>query len=446
MLPKKVIFPLGMRTTPAHFQQQDRYFEESAKFRVRALLPHAWGFTEFMIDEQLLNLAKVVVSKGSGIMPDGTLFSIGPGAKALSIDIPPGTTNARIMLSLPIAVQGGTEVRGLETLGLSTRYIRVAEQVRDNNVYEGKPSQPFPVELGEPDFQLLFEDDADLKGFVTMPVAKVVECRPDGTVILDKEFLPTFIHIEASVILSSYLREIIGLLSHRGDHLAVRVSNAGQTGSAELAEFLLLQCINRMEPIFNHLSRTPGAHPEAFFRELLALVGELSTYIEGTKRPDDLPVYDHSDQYTTFMNIMLRARETLSMVLEQHAVRLPLQQRADNVKLVAIHDKKLLGTASFILVAQADVDKESLRNLLPKQIKIGTPENIRSLVNSHLPGVKIMPLPVAPRQIPFHAGKIYFRLEFSSKERAQFELSTGCAIHVSGTFPGLQMEFWAIKE
>jgi type VI secretion system protein ImpJ len=446
MLPRKVLWLLGMRTSPAHFQQQDRYVEESAKFRARALRPHAWGFTEFMIDEHLLNLAKVVVSKGAGIMPDGTLFELGHGTTALSIDIPPGTTSRRIMLSLPIAVEGGTEVRGPETAGLSTRYLRATEPVRDNIVYEGKPSQSFPIDLGTLDFQLLFEDDAALRGFVTMPVAKIVECRPDGAVILDKEFMPTFLHIEASAVLSSYLREIIGLLTHRGDHLAVRVSDANQTGTAELADFLLLQCINRMEPVFMHLSETPCVHPESFFRELLSLVGELSTYIAGAKRPAGLPVYDHGDQYATFMSIMLRSREVLSMVFEQHAQVLKLQQRPDGIKTAAIHDKRLLATASFILVAQADMDKEGLRNLLPKQIKIGTPENIRDLVNSHLPGVKIRPLPVAPRQIPFHAGKIYFRLEFSSKERAQFEMSTGCAIHVSGTFPGLQMEFWAIKE
>lgn len=446
MLTKRVIWPLGMRTTPAHFQQQDRFFEESSIYRANSLRPHAWGFTDFMIDEQMLNLAKVVISRGTGILPDGTLFELDHGAKALSIDIPHGTTNRRIMLALPITVAGGIEVRGPGTLGLSTRYVRIAEEVRDNNVYEDRATQPWHVELGTPDFQLLFEGDSELRGYVTMPVAKVVECRPDGTVIFDKDFLPTFLHIEASTVLSSYLREIIGLLSHRGDHLAVRVSNAGQTGSAELADFLLLQCINRIEPLFRHMSEIPSVHPESFFRELLSLVGELATYIDGNKRPDSLPVYDHGDQHTSFLKIMMRARESLSQVLEQHAVNLPLQERDGNIRMVPIHDKKLLGTASFILVAQADMDKEGLRKLLPRQIKIGTPENIRSLVNSHLPGVKLTPLPVAPRQIPFHAGKVYFQLEFSSKERAQFELSTGCAIHVSGSFPGLQMDFWAIKE
>lgn len=445
MLPKRVIWSMGASVSPMHFQQQDRFFEESMRFRGTALTPYAWGFTDFMIDEQLLSLGKIVLSRGAGILPDGTLFEVGQD-QALSLDVAPGATNRRVMLSIPIVVPDGTESRGTGTLGIATRYIRTPQTVRDNNVYEDRPSQSAPIECGKLDFQLLFEDDADLKGFITMPVAKIIECRPDGTVILDKDFLPTFLHIAASTILSSYLREVIGLLNHRGDHLAVRVSNAGQTGSAELADFLLLQCINRMEPLFAHLAKIPCAHPEDFFQKLLSLVGELSTYVEGAKRPQSLPGYDHGDQHATFLNLMLQARYALSMVLEQHAVRLPIQERRDNVKLVPVHDKKLLSTAVFILVAQADMDKEALRNLLPRQIKIGTPENIRDLVNSHLPGVKIAPLPAAPRQIPFHAGKTYFQVEFLSKERAQFELSTGCAIHVSGTFPGLQMEFWAIKE
>ena len=140
------------------------------------------------------------------------------------------------------------------------------------------------------------------------------------------------------------------------------------------------------------------------------------------------------------------ARYALSMVLEQHAVMLPLQQRKNNIQLAPIHDKNLLGTALFVLVAQADMDQEKLREPLPKQIKIGTPENIRELVNTHLPGVKIRPMPVAPRQIPFHAGKSYFQLDFSSSQRAQLESSTGCALHVSGTFPGIVLQLWAIKE
>ncbi|HLA32255.1 MAG TPA: type VI secretion system baseplate subunit TssK, partial [Pseudomonas sp.] len=90
-------------------------------------------------------------------------------------------------------------------------------------------------------------------------------------------------------------------------------------------------------------------------------------------------------------------------------------------------------------------DSEELRNRLPAHLKVGPVERIRQLVNLHLPGIKVKPLPVAPRQIPFHSGKTYFALELGSEELAQLERSGGFAFHVSGEFSGLELKFWAIR-
>ena len=446
MLPEKVMWTDGQAVSPVHFQQQDRYVDAQLRFRGEMLHGYPWGFTEFVIDEQYLGLGKIVIAQARGILPDGTLFEIGHGHEALTLDIPPGVSNRRVVLALPLTIAGGSEAKDPETLGVSTRHLRTPVQIRDYNVYRDKNSREVAITCGRYNLQLMFEDDSDLSGYVAMPVIHIIECRQDLTVLLDKECQPTYLHMQASPVLSGYLTEMIGLVSHRGDHLAMRVGSAGHTGAAEIADFILLQCINRFEPLFRHMEQTPRLHPEEFYRFLLALAGELATFTEPSKRPQALPEYNHERQFECFASLMQQARYSLSMVLEQHAVRLTIQQRKDNVKLAPIHDKKLLGTAVFVLVAQADMDVESLHNLLPRQIKIGTPENIRELVNAHLPGVKIRPLPVAPRQIPFHAGKSYFQLEFTSQQRAQLETSTGCAIHVSGTFPGLQMELWAIKE
>ena len=108
-------------------------------------------------------------------------------------------------------------------------------------------------------------------------------------------------------------------------------------------------------------------------------------------------------------------------------------------------DHKLLGTSSFVLAASAQCDSEELRQRLPAHLKVGPVERIRQLVNLHLPGIKVKPLPVAPRQIPFHSGKTYFALELSSEELAQLERSGGFAFHVSGEFSGLELKFWAIR-
>ena len=100
----------------------------------------------------------------------------------------------------------------------------------------------------------------------------------------------------------------------------------------------------------------------------------------------------------------------------------------------------------FVLAVNADLPAEVLRSQFPAQIKIGSVEKIRELVNLSLPGIQITALPVAPRQIPYHSGFAYFQLDRHNELWGQLSQSGGIAIHVAGEFPGLQMELWAIKE
>jgi type VI secretion system protein ImpJ len=89
---------------------------------------------------------------------------------------------------------------------------------------------------------------------------------------------------------------------------------------------------------------------------------------------------------------------------------------------------------------------EALRARFPTQVKIGPAERIRDLVNLQLPGVPVRPLPVAPRQIPSHAGFTYFELETRGNEMwRQLENHGGLAMHIAGDFPGIELEFWAIR-
>jgi type VI secretion system protein ImpJ len=108
-------------------------------------------------------------------------------------------------------------------------------------------------------------------------------------------------------------------------------------------------------------------------------------------------------------------------------------------------DRGILRSASFVLTVQADVPTETLRRLFPSQVKIGAVEQIRELVNVALPGIAVRALPVAPRQLPFYAGATYFELDRNSPHWAQMQASGGFAVHVSGDFPNLNLELWAIR-
>ena len=55
-------------------------------------------------------------------------------------------------------------------------------------------------------------------------------------------------------------------------------------------------------------------------------------------------------------------------------------------------------------------------------------------------------LPVAPRQIPYHAGYTYFELDTRNNDLwRQLDQSGGLAMHIAGEFPGLELAFWAIR-
>ena len=79
--------------------------------------------------------------------------------------------------------------------------------------------------------------------------------------------------------------------------------------------------------------------------------------------------------------------------------------------MAIVGDRALYSTAVFILAARADLPAEELRRRFPAQLKIGPVEKISDLVRLQLPGVPVHAVPVAPRQIPYHAGFAYFELD-----------------------------------
>jgi type VI secretion system protein ImpJ len=175
------------------------------------------------------------------------------------------------------------------------------------------------------------------------------------------------------------------------------------------------------------------------------LAGELATFSQPTKRPPAYPVYRHDRLRETFAPVIDDLRASLSMVMDPHAVPIPLEERKFGLRVALVPDKNLFTSATFVLAVRAQMPAEHILTGFAPQVKIGPIERIRDLVNLQLPGVGLRALPVAPRQLPFHAGFTYFELDRGNELWKQFATSAGMALHVAGDFPGLAMEFWAIR-
>ncbi|ELQ15577.1 type VI secretion system baseplate subunit TssK [Pseudomonas poae] len=436
-----VIWQEGMLLRPQHLQHQDRYYNQQLN-RTRLLGSDAWGFLSLEVDVQYLKLGKFVVTQASGVLPDGSLFELSGAMEPLVLQVPANAGRQGIYLALPLAIGNQIEARKPEQVDVVARYVSSTTEVGDSNAGSDSRCQ---ISCGRPDLRLLLGEQHSDQTFVTLQVAQVLDATKDDGVSLDADFVPTFIYLQGSGYVGACLKEVISLLACRGDAIAERVQGNGAASGTHIADFLMLQLINRGELVLRHYLSQAQVRPQALYRELLGILGELSTFAHDTRRAQWDVLYRHHDQGASFRGLMDGLRTALSMVLEQHAMELVLHPRQYGVLVCPVRDLKLLGSATFVLAASAHCDSEQLRQRLPAHLKVGPVERIRELVNLHLAGIKVKPLPVAPRQLPFHAGKTYFMLELTARDITQLEQSGGFAFHVGGEFTALELNFWAIR-
>ncbi len=438
----RIVWSEGMFLRPQHFQQHDRYIESLVRGCYQGLQSYGWGVSRIRIDQRQLAMGKFALAECSGIFPDGTPFNL-PEDDDLPtpIDIPTDVQNSIVYLAFPVRLEGSVEIDSHEKPNNLARYHATEIEIRDHN---SNSTETSAVVVGKLNSRLLLENQ-ERAGYLCIGVARILESRVDKNILLDEEYIPPAINCLAITRLQDYIKEISGLLHTRGEALAGRASEAGRGGVAEISDFLLLQVVNRVEPLFTHLQHLASLHPEQLYRIAIQLAGELSTYAKPNKRPTVLPAYEHEDLKETFSYVMEEIRDCLSLVLEQNAIPIPLTPPKYGTRAAKIPDYNLLNDAFFVLAVNAQVSPEQLRSRFPTQVKIGPVEQIQQLIRSALPGITVHSLPVAPRQIPYHAGFCYFELNKQGELWQSMHKSGGFAIHIAGDFPGLEIEFWAIK-
>jgi len=440
----KVAWQEGMFIRAQHFQQQDRHTAGQLQARTEPLRPYPWGLSELSVDRNLLAAGRFALSAASGVMEDGTPFSIPGGTDApVPLDLPEGTRNATVYLALPLAQDGNPEFALSEE---GPDEVRARYALRGFQAFDTHSDSTIAAELGIGRLRMKYLlETQELAGYTTLGLVRITEVQTDRRVLLDERYIPPCLRISASAVLANLVSELVGMVAQRAEALAARLGQPGARGVADVADFLLLQSLNRWQPLLAHWADAGNVHPEELFAALVQMAGEWATFSASNRRASTYPAYRHDDLQRCFSAVVADLRMSLSKTLETSAVAIPLQGPKFGIRVGMINDRTLLRSSQFVLAVSADMPGEHLRRLFPNKAKVGAVEHIKELVNVALPGIAVRALPVAPRQIPFQASAAYFELDRGSSHWQQMQNSGGFGIHVSDDFPNLNIEMWAIR-
>ncbi|WP_199100895.1 type VI secretion system baseplate subunit TssK [Dyella sp. ASV21] len=437
-----VIWNEGLFIKPQHFQQQHRALEHHINQRVTAVSEHLYGFSELEINQEYLSFGKVAIVRARGIMPDGSVFDI-PGDQASPTPLTitdASAANQVVYLTLPLKNDGMLEVQWPDTYA-STRYASRTEEVRDTHSQEG---DTVSMDIAALNMRLALDRD-DRSAFTEIAVCRILDRRPDGSLVLDETFYPTGLSLNAIPPLKRFLGEIAGLMRERAKNIADRIGSPGQSGVADVTDFNLLQVLNRLHPYFLHLSRLRHVHPEQIYVLFSQTCGELVTFTDEGRLPQEYPAYQHDNPRASFRMLEETLRRSLSTVLQPRAVSLPITKQQYGVLTAAVQDRNLLTSADFILAVRARMPLDKLRQQFVQQAKVASMEKLGDLVGLQLPGIPLSPLPVAPRHLPFHAGFTYFQLDRTHPSWQMMRDTAGFGFHIAGDYPELELQFWAIR-
>lgn len=442
----KVTWSEGLFLRPQLFQQQERYFEQFAHRRSAPLSPFFFGFSHYSIDREALALGKIIVKSASGVFADGTPFDA-PGSTP-----PPAPLTVRqehleqvIHLAVPIRVPNGEETTFEDASDSLARYAAFATDLRDtNSIGQG----PRTVQLSNLRLRLVPEKEMT-DAWIGLPLTKVTTLRADGSIELDESLVPPVSGYGASELLTSWLAKIHELTRLRADALAKRLTGSdGKAGSvAEVSDYLLLQTLNRYEPLLQHLRRVPTTSPAELYAVLLSMAGELSTYVRPeTRRPlDSHPAYQHIQPHICLKPLIDDTHWLLNAVLVRSAQSIALKDAGYGMRNAVVDPAEIRSFSAIVLAVSAQLPAETLVQQFATQAKIGPSERLPDLVRAHLPGITLQALPVPPRQIPFNAGYIYYELARSGPLWETVAQHGGIALHVAGEFPGLKLELWGVR-
>lgn len=437
----KVMWSEGLTLGPQHFQHQDLYHEMRLHRIASALNPLCWGVRSVQWSRDALAHNRLGADAMSIIFPDGEIVD------APHVDPLPEPVD---LTRLPADVETFTFHAALACLkshggnvGDAGRYQ--CRDVETNDLLSEAVAIDVPFLARQ---VRLMSDMDNLASTIHMPVVRIHRAAEGGFEI-DPTFIPPCIAIGAAPALGQLLDGLVSAMTAKIELLqrSHRKANTDtyEVGAGEISSWWMLNILSTANAQLMHCARSPGTHPEALFRQLLAAAGGLLTFSDHY-RTADLPAYRHDGLGQVFAELNTMLRDLVGTVIGTRYFFIPLvPDRNRRAYAQAVLDPaKVTQQTQLYLAVTADMSGLELVSMVPIRLKVAAPDDVESMVGSALPGVPLAHLPQVPPAIPVRPNTYYFSLSTKSPLYEKALKAERLAVYAPDGIPGLKIELIAV--
>lgn len=445
---RKIVWNEGMLLTPHHFQQWDNYHEEALNSRFRSAVPFDYGIIELQINHEAVANGNFQLISCQAVMPDGLVVNVPdaegiPDLRQVGEHFKPEAERLGVHLAIPAKKFGEVNFQenGVKA-NSNVRFLQEAGLAKD----ETTGSNEQQVAYAKSNLRIIFDDEVR-DGFTSMKIAELTR-TPTGHLQIDEDYIPPTIKVSSSGWIVSMVRQLVEILNTKsgslGEQRRQRTDAVADFTTSEVAVFWLLHTINSSIPTMAHFFNAPLVHPERLYLQMAELVGKLMTFSTGLY-PRDIVKYDHDDLRFTFNNLSTQLKELLETVIPSRCVPIPLEKRRDTLYVGRIEDERLLKDAGFFLAVRAKVPEAKLIEGVPRVVKVGSKDDIDTIIGSALPGVVLTHSNPPPAPIPTRVGFKYFQLDTIGPYWDRIKGSKIIAVYVPDEIADENLELYAVK-
>lgn len=441
----KILWGEGLFLRPQHFQQQDVHFDACLNQVLRQAQAYPWGIRRASLDPDALRSNVLRLESLDAVFQDGSLVEA-PGAHPAPPsrnldDIQLGATHAVVFACLPtLNPFGGNSSEGDAISSRNARFVVNRRMVADlcTDALEAE------VATLHANVRLMV-DSENRDGHYCLPVARIAR-NASGQWEVDESYIPPLIEIDGSSRLASIVRRLLDIMQVKSQALAAthreRVKSVVEYGTSDIASFWLLHSVNRSFPLLSHYANTP-THPETLYRLLAQLCGELLTFSSelGLR---DIPPYRHSDPTEVFNRLDDLIRGLLETVISNRYVAIPLINSKPSFFVGRLDSERLVENVDYYLSVSGDIPAAQLIEMTTMKLKAGSPDDVEKILNSALPGVRLVHAAQTPSALPVRVGNHYFVLEPQGQIFERMCKARSICIYVPQSLLELKLELFAV--